>query len=188
MGEVYIAFDCLWWDGRDLTEYNYSTRLATLERDIEDSDILRVVETHYSPTMKHRALGEIRQANGEGVVFKRPSAVYTPGKPASGGTQLKYKFWKEADVILGTGRDGKRSCGMALYDESHTPIFVGNVAIPANYDLPVPGEIGRVRYLYAYKGGALYQPQFEGVRTDKTKNECTTAQLKYKRGEPDEEA
>jgi bifunctional non-homologous end joining protein LigD len=187
MGEVYIAFDALWWDGRDITGQACSSRLATIERDIEDSDLLRVVETHYSPVMKRRAFEEIRQANGEGVVFRRPSAVYTPGKPASGGTQLKYKFWKDVDVILANGRDGKRSCGMVLYDDTHTPIFVGNVAIPANYDLPAPGEIGKVRYLYAYKNGCLYQPQFEGVRTDKTKNECLLSQLKYKRGEADDD-
>lgn len=37
-----------------------------------------------------------------------------------------------------------------------------------------------IRYLYAYKGGSLYQPAFLGERDDIPAEECVLSQLKYK--------
>lgn len=34
-------------------------------------------------------------------------------------------------------------------------------------------------YLYAYKGGSLYQPVYRGERTTIESDACTTSQLKY---------
>jgi len=36
----------------------------------------------------------------EGVVFKRLDAPYTPGRPGSGGTQLKHKFCATLSAVV----------------------------------------------------------------------------------------
>ena len=65
-------------------------------------------------------------------------------------------------------------------DGAVCPVEVGNVTIPANKDIPKEGQIVEVRYLYAYRGGSLFQPTYLGPRTDVLKDECTFSQLKYK--------
>ena len=39
--------------------------------------------------------------------------------------------------------------------------------VSKNHDLPAPGDLVEVEYLYMYKGGSLYQPQYKGARRDK---------------------
>jgi len=54
------------------------------------------------------------------------------------------------------------------------------VTISPNKEVPKLGEIIEVRYLYAYKGGSLYQPTFLEVRDDIERAECLMGQLKFK--------
>jgi len=56
----------------------------------------------------------------------------------------------------------------------------GNVTIPENADIPQVGDVIDVKYLYAYKGGRLYQPSFLRPRTDQRQEEARISQLKYK--------
>ena len=49
------------------------------------------------------------------------------------------------------------------------------------------GRYLEVRYLYAYKGGSLFQPTSLGVRDDVAPPECVIGQLKYKAGDKDED-
>jgi bifunctional non-homologous end joining protein LigD len=55
---------------------------------------------------------------------------------------------------------------------------VGNVTIPANYDIPEAGQLVEIRYLYWYKDGSLYQPQYEGPRLDCDWEDCGIEKLK----------
>jgi bifunctional non-homologous end joining protein LigD len=143
------------------------------------SEIARV-SVSISNTQKARHLRDIKAENSEGVVFKLLDAPYTAGRPNSGGTQLKFKFWAEADVIVCGSRAGKRSVGMQVYDDQGKLVPIGSVTIPANYDIPTVGQVGVVKYLYSFPGGSLYQPQWRGVRTDKAADECLHSQLKAK--------
>ena len=56
-------------------------------------------------------------------------------------------------------------------------LAVGN--LQSTTDPNGTGDVAVVRYLYAFDGGSLYQPQWHGVRTDKSPSECTIDQLKY---------
>jgi bifunctional non-homologous end joining protein LigD len=56
-------------------------------------------------------------------------------------------------------------------------VFVGFCSCSAN---PPIGSVVDIKYLYAYKGGCLYQPSFKGIRDDVDPEECTTSKLKYK--------
>ena len=82
---------------------------------------------------------------------------------------------------------GKRSVKIGLLDSDNRDVIkgkkmipVGNVTIPPNYDVPEAGDIVEVEYLYAYKGGSIYQPVYRGKRTDIDISACITWQLKYK--------
>ena len=59
-------------------------------------------------------------------------------------------------------------------------VNVGNVTIPANFDVPKVGDIVEVRYLYYNPGGALYQATYLGVRDDLDADACRLSQLKCK--------
>jgi bifunctional non-homologous end joining protein LigD len=61
---------------------------------------------------------------------------------------------------------------------------VGSVAIPVNHEVPKVGDHIEVRYLYAYRGGSLYQPVYLGKRDDADVDDVST--LKFKKEENNE--
>jgi bifunctional non-homologous end joining protein LigD len=178
VNEIVFAFDLLKNKGVDTMNLPYEERLAQLEN-ITFGDSIRVVPTARATVEKQRLFEQLEKNGGEGIVFKKRSAKYTPGSPASGGDQFKYKFYKTASVIVSKHND-KRSVSMEIIDNEQK-VFVGNVTIPPNQDLPAVGAVIEVRYLYAYEGGSLYQPTYKGVRDDVDMNECRMNQLIYKK-------
>ncbi len=123
---------------------------------------------------------ELRSTGAEGIVFKDINAPYTPGRPASGGTQLKFKFVETASFIV-TGHNDKRSVALGLINEAGETVPAGNVTIPSNHAIPQMGTVSEVRYLYAHReSGAIYQPVYLGPRDDIPAEECTVDQLKFK--------
>ncbi len=47
----------------------------------------------------------------------------------------------------------------------------------SNKEIPAVKAIIEVRYLYAYKGGNLYQPTYIGVRDDIGLKDCIISQI-----------
>jgi len=186
---TYVAFDLLEHDNTDLRKEPYSRRLTDLCRMLEPSGKgpVRIANTACSAATKREMLAQFRRENREGAVFKRSSAPYTPGRPASGGDQLKLKFTATASCIVAKVNGTKRSVALALLD-GRKRVAVGNVTIAANQQIPKAGSIVEVRYLYAYPGGSLFQPVCLGQRDDVAPAACTIGQLKYKAGGEDEEA
>ena len=181
VGDRLFAFDLLELDGTNLKPMPFSQRLSQLEQLGFDSSIT-VVETAKTTAEKQVLYDRLQAAGAEGIVFKRHSAPYSAGRPNSGGDQLKFKFYDTASVIVSKIND-KRSVGMALLasqNQTAERVFVGNVTIPPNKEVPAVDSIIEVRYLYAYKGGSLYQPTYLGVRDDITSADCLISQLKYK--------
>jgi bifunctional non-homologous end joining protein LigD len=122
--------------------------------------------------------------SAEGVVFKHKDAPYSSGRPASGGSQLKYKFVEAASVLV-TAINAQRSVGLGFFDRPGT---VGNVTVPPNHKVPAIGAVVEVRYLYAMPGSlALIQPVYLGERDDISPSECLSSQLKFRRS-PEEAA
>lgn len=74
---------------------------------------------------------EIKEKKGEGVVFKRSSAKYRIGRPASGGDYLKFKFTADCTCIVAEVND-KRSVRLSLMD-GKSVVNAGNVTIPPNH-------------------------------------------------------
>ena len=180
VGDTLHVFDLLAISGEDMRTLRFAVRYLRL-RDLLNAFYhphIKVVETYCSSEMAGW-YSQFKSEGKEGVVFKHVDAPYTPGRPSSGGAQLKYKFHETASLIVSTVND-KRSVSLILF-EGDKVRPAGNVTIPPNHDIPAPGSVVECRYLYAFKeSGALYQPVYLGAREDIRAAECTTSQLKYK--------
>jgi len=185
VGDTLHAFDLLEVNGKDHRQRRYIDRFSGLIMVIPPNlPALRWVSTVIDPNDKIEIYEELRLTNREGVVFKELDAPFSPGRPNSGGTQLKFKFVESASFIV-SGHNSKRSVSLCLYDKDGF-VGAGNVTIPPNHDIPAIGDLIDVRYLYAHKqSGSIYQPVYVGPRDDIQASECTVNQLKYK---PESEA
>lgn len=183
VGDVYHVFDCLSSDGKDFRASPYDTRHLKLSG-LVGMTAVKVVPLARTEEQKRALYEKLKKENKEGIVFKRLSSVYKPGRPSSGGDMLKHKFYATCSCMVVAGRDGKRSIGLALNDvkgpRDISVVNVGNCTVPANQPIPKAGDIVEIRYLYAYKGGSLYQPTLIGIRDDIDEVACDMNQLKYK--------
>ena len=178
-GNVFHAFDLLEMNSVELRKLSYSERLRQLENLLAKSTgAIKWVETAKAQKEKSALLARLQSEEQEGVVFKRCDALYVPGRPASGGSQLKFKFYATASCIV-VKINVKRRVALELRDGGKS-IGVGNVTIPWNQEIQAKGAIIELKYLYAFPKGALFQPTYLGQRDDIEADACTTAQLKYK--------
>lgn len=181
IGDDYHVFDLLEWNGENLRPLPYRARLTSLINLLASAQHRHVhyVETAFTTRQKTELWQRLRLENREGIVFKRLDALYVPGKPNSGGPQLKFKFVTTLSAVVAK-INVKRSVELGLFN-GRTLVSCGNVTIPVNQDIPQVGAICEVRYLYAAKAsGVLYQPVYLGPRDDVDPGECLVSQLKYK--------
>jgi bifunctional non-homologous end joining protein LigD len=187
IGDVFWPFDLLSLDGNDITHRPLAYRQQILAAILtaRPSTAIGRVRTAFSEHDKHVLLNTIRAERGEGVVFKNASARYSPGRPASGGDALKHKFKASASCAVISHSSGKRSVQIAVSRDAanaltlHPFIEIGNVAIPVSELLPTVDSVIEVEYLYAFHGGALFQPVYKGLRLDKHSPDAYTS-LKFK--------
>lgn len=189
IGDVYYPFDMLDLGGQDMRTASYDERFAALMTELHDIGVWQdeQVGSYIKPVIsfvhegdKREAYAEIAARNGEGVVFKRMNASHSVGRPNSGGDHLKFKFVESGTFIVAAQNDTKRSVQVAAFDEIGNKVLLGNVTIPPNYEIPQAGDVVEVEYLYAFEGGAIYQPVYRGKRADQDLGDCKMAQLKYK--------
>ena len=180
VGDHYHAFDLLMVNGEDLRPYPYGERLTALMNLQAGSQhrFLQYTETAFTTPQKLALWRRLQTENREGIVFKRLDAPYTPGRPNSGGPQLKYKFYASAACVVAK-INAQRSVEVRLLgDDGWMPC--GNVTIPPNHQIPAVGQVIETRYLYAIRtSNALYQPVYQGLRSDVDVAECLLTQLKY---------
>ncbi|MFI5294343.1 MAG: hypothetical protein ACHQ0Y_04890 [Thermodesulfovibrionales bacterium] len=189
MGDRLCTFGLLEYGGIDLRRKPYVKVHETLSEVLRDhtGNGLEVVPLAVTAQEKRALYERVKKENGEGIVFKLLSACYSPGRPASLGSQRKFKFTADASVII-TQLNDKRSVQMSVYADGKL-LPIGNVTIPPNHDVPKVGSICDVKYLYAYAGGGcLFQPQYKGIRYDVSEDECVVSQLKYKKTSTEESA
>jgi len=182
VGNIYYVFDVLEYDRVDYKGWALYRRLEILKELSEElsCDNIVFIESTTDSIEKSKLHQHLKDNNKEGIVLKNKFAKYTVGRPSSGGDYLKYKFYSTASCIVTGINSSKRSVKISVYNHYMNFVEVGNVTIPPNATVPSIGSIIEVRYLYAYKGGSLYQPTFLGVRSDIDANECQITQLKYK--------
>ena len=180
VGDTFILFDALTINGKDITGKGCLDRYTELKTYIDAmNNSKHIVVTKLAQRgKKQEFFDEVKARKGEGVVFKHKDAPYVSGRPNSGGNQFKCKFWDSATCKV-IRVNNSRSVALAMSDNK----FIGNVTIPANYDIPVVGDFVEIKYLYAV--ACLYQPQYLGVRDDKTEAD-TPQSLKYKGTDSDD--
>jgi bifunctional non-homologous end joining protein LigD len=154
--------------------------LAALEKQFGDieSENFEVAPTVFGTAMKKGFITGLKSANKEGVVFKKVDVPWNDGRPNSGGNALKLKFWASCSCVVLNVNTDRRSVMVALGDKP-----MGNVTIPPNHEVPDPGQVVEVRYLYVNgENGSLFQPTYLGVRKDIAPQECTLEfqNIKYK--------
>jgi bifunctional non-homologous end joining protein LigD len=179
IGDKLFVFDLLEYRGGDIRDLPLTNRYKYLTDLLSQNSNVILAPLYTSAQDKRVTFEALRASGAEGVVFKRADSRYVPGRPASGGSALKVKFWQTASVLVQAVND-KRSVAMALLDAHGRMTSVGNVTILPNQTIPIPGAILEVRYLYAYQGGSLFQPTSKGVRDDIERTDCTLSQLIYK--------
>jgi bifunctional non-homologous end joining protein LigD len=186
VGEEYHVFDLLEIGTDCLRRLSYSVRLTDLVKLCSRAMPLSIhlVETLVNSRAKRLRFETLRQAGCEGVVFKYLGAPYASGRPNSGGTQLKYKFYATLTAVVAWIKG--RSVSLQLLKGAEW-INCGNVAIPPNQPIPGVRTPIDVRYLYAFsESNALFQPIYLGERSDLDPSDCHASQLKFKRSEEDE--
>ncbi|MDJ1482864.1 WGR domain-containing protein [Cytophagaceae bacterium YF14B1] len=187
IGETFYAFDLLELNNEDIRPLPLSSRLeklTTLQRALQAPFLVETASAQ-DLASKKSLYEKLHTQKKEGIIFKLKSSVYTPGRPASGGTQLKHKFYATASFVV-AAVNNKRSVALGLYKEG-TLVKAGNVTISINFDIPEEGDIVEVRYLYAFKeSGSVYQPVYLGKRVDLDYDDCIVSQLKYKADQEEE--
>jgi bifunctional non-homologous end joining protein LigD len=182
VGDDYHTFDLLECGGKNLRSLPYSVRLACLVDLLLSNSLhphIRLVETAITTQQKTRLWEQLREEQREGIVFKRLDVPYVPGKPNSGGPQLKFKFVATVSAIVAKVNI-QRSVEISLF-KGRSLVSCGNVTIPANHQIPPVGAVVAVRYLYVFRDSlSLYQPVYLGLRDDVDPGECLVSQLKYK--------
>ncbi len=182
VGDTLHAFDLLEENGSSLMSrpYRYRFGRLTLMLAITGPSHILTVNATSAPEDKRAMFEQLRKLGAEGVVFKDTDALYTSGRPNSGGSQLKFKFHKSATCLVTRRNGDRRSVSLALFSNNRLT-DCGNVAVPVNQNIPKEGAVVEIRYLYAMPvSNALYQPVFLGTRDDMTPADCILDQLEYK--------
>ena len=177
MGDTFICFDMI------LHGVPFSARLEIMKNAFEKIRKMRKIhmtEIFYTTKDKRKAFQEYKEEGQEGVVFRKLSSIYEIGRPASGGTALKFKFVETASFLVTGVNEGKASISIGLFNDEFDLTAVGNATVYANLDMPKEGDIVEVEYLYAFKGGSVYQPVLLGTRDDLNPADCHMKQLKFK--------
>lgn len=179
IGDVFHIFDILSMGGIDFSDTPAIERAEAIESLGLNTRYIKPIEIAKTTAEKRAMFDRLKRGNAEGIVFKLKNAPYTPGRPNEGGPQVKCKFYHQASVIV-LKINAKRSIRMGVMENGEV-IDVGNCTIPPNKAIPPVGAFVEVRYLYAYKGGSIYQPVYDRDRSDELDREdCRIEELVYK--------
>ncbi len=126
---VYLVFDLLYLDGRDLTGLPLEERRGLLEETIVPSDQIQI-----SPLTEGDGVALFQAAAGhglEGIMAKRLSSKYRPGARSREWRKVKVTFDADVVIVGWTEGEGRRagsfgSLVMAVYDDAELR-YVGNV-------------------------------------------------------------
>jgi bifunctional non-homologous end joining protein LigD len=181
LGDKFVAFDLLRLGQleRNVQVMEFENRWNLLYENVAHKfQFIIVAPIHRGTEEKRKLVARLREERAEGVVFKDKHAIYEPAR--RGDHAVKLKFYATASCVV-TRVNDRRSVGLGLLDESGDVVDVGNVTVPADQEIPKADDVVECRYLYAYRGGSLYQPVLLGARDDLGIDDCVTGQLKYKR-------
>lgn len=192
IGSKLYVFDLLAFNHWSFKDATYAQRYVELLNfcAMYGTTSFEIVPLKTSTADKQELWNRVKSSGGEGIVFKRLDAMYNPGRPNRLGDQLKVIFWQHTQAKVTGITPGKRSVAVACYDKAGANPWkpMGNVTIPANYEMPVIGDFVEIRYKYYYEGGSLFQPQYEGTTDVATAEDTDYMKLLRFTGEGDNDA
>lgn len=190
MGNQLVIFDILQVDDNDLRGKSFAQRalvLSALRKIILWENLVRYFTVDCGTVVRTQTdldfiIQETEKRREEGIVLRNPKARYRPGRPNSGGDCMKLKYTASATVQVYEHTPNKRSVGIAVRSGISEMLPIGKVTIPPNYTMPRVGDLVEVEYLYIHhgKGASLFQPQYKGLRSDKS-NADSYNSLKFKK-------
>lgn len=180
--DQFVAFDCLTFDGTDIRPWTMRDRHETLvsltDGDDRATDPIFIAETGFEHDSKVVMTQRLYERGAEGVVAKRIDDPYQVGRSRE---NFKIKFWSTASVLV-TGKNAKDSVRIGVFEGGNL-IDIGNVKIRNSRMVVKEDDVIEVRYLNCKRGGSLYQPLMQRVRTDIQAPACVLSQIHFK-GEP----
>lgn len=193
----FVAFDILYYDGKDLTLLPLNERKQYLEK------VMRTETAHFalsrSISENGAALYKIaEQENLEGIVAKHKDSIYIEGKRTKDWIKIKnlkdedfvvcgyiYKDNHMISIVLGQYDDGQ------LIYKGHVTLGVGGdnfriIKSTAQIDKPAflppggnedaiwitPTLACTVKFMDYTSNGGMRQPVFKGLRLDKQPEDC----------------
>ena len=200
---TFVAFDCLYYDGEDLTLRPLAERREYLQKAVTESERLAV--SRVFDAGQALALFQLAREQGlEGIVAKKKDSLYFQGKRTKSWLKMKNLMdddfvvcgWIPKDnhmtsIVLGQYDGGK------LVYKGHVTLGVGGAAfakiqaqtraLRPPFDEPVPAGHGNedarwveprlvcvVEFMHRTKNGGMRQPVFKGLREDKLPKDCAT--------------
>ena len=113
----FLAFDCLWCDGRSLVDEPLARRRAALDALVWPGG-LEAVAVHQAsdPAAIDRLFTEARARGNEGLMAKNPDAPYTPGRRGKSWIKLKMgEITLDVVVVRAEQGHGKRAHVLSDY-------------------------------------------------------------------------
>ncbi len=193
---TFIAFDILYYDNKDLTFMPLMERKKYLEKAFRESDRLAV-----SRYIEENGIGLYtiaEQQDLEGIVAKKRSSIYIPGKRSK--DWIKIKNLKDADfVVCGYIFKENHVINLVLgqYEEKrfvykgHVTLGVGGesfriieaqrrlssppFAVPSGNEEAIwiqPDLVCTVKFMDYTPSRGMRQPVFKGLRDDKKPEDC----------------
>ena len=197
---TFVAFDCLYYDGEDITLLPLTERKEYLQKAVTESERLAVSRVFDAG----QALALFRLAKEqrlEGIVAKRKDSLYFQGKRTKSWLKMKNLVDDDYVVCGWIPKDNHMtSIVLGQYDGSKL-VYKGHVtlgggaafakikaqpqALHPPFDEPVPAGPGNedarwvkprlvcvVEFMHRTKNGGMRQPVFKGLREDKRPEEC----------------
>lgn len=161
MGDVFVAYDVLTLRDNDLRKQTFDERFAGQE-ELLQSNLGLLAPTAWTEAEKRAMLATAQAEDWEGVIFRLVDGTYVTGRTS---VLLKHKLWATCTCRVLTV-NAKRSVQLAMRDATGAEVFVGNVTVAVNQDIPEPDTLVEVRYLYAHASGSLFQPTLLHTRDD----------------------
>lgn len=167
---------------------DWERRRQWLEMEVDNIDVPRVTTTPYSDDPCFFA--EVAEMGMEGVIAKRKTSRYQPGKRST--DWVKFKTVQRVTCIVtgyspGTGsRAHFGNMTLVMLDDQHEPVEVGTVGSgfteKQTHELKARLDAGEIlvveiEALNLTSGRRLRHPVYKGIRSDLSPIDVTTKQL-----------
>jgi DNA ligase D-like protein (predicted ligase) len=122
---VYMVFDIIYYNGRDLTGIPLKKRQDILKETLSQDDVVHTVESFYDGLSLYEA---ISQRKMEGILAKEQTSLYQLGKKHPAWIKIKYRV-KQLVVIGGfTVKSGQINALLAGAYHQGQLLYLGRVA------------------------------------------------------------